>query len=109
MKILRVDMERLQVRWETVPAIYERLGGRSLIARLLLEEVPPACDALGSYNKLIFAPGLLGGRGVKNPTGGGKYSSDKDNNHAGGVGGIRGCAASAPTTEAAEPAAHRKR
>jgi aldehyde:ferredoxin oxidoreductase len=35
-----------------------------LIARLLLEEIPPACEALGPQNKLIFAPGLLGGCGV---------------------------------------------
>jgi aldehyde:ferredoxin oxidoreductase len=35
-----------------------------LIAKLLLEEIPPACEALGPYNKLIFAPGLLGGANV---------------------------------------------
>jgi aldehyde:ferredoxin oxidoreductase len=64
MKILRVDMNQLQVRWEETPAAYEHLGGRALIARLLLEEVPPTCDALGPRNKLIFAPGLLGGAGV---------------------------------------------
>jgi aldehyde:ferredoxin oxidoreductase len=64
MKLLRVDMNRLQTRWEPVPAIYEHLGGRALIARLLLEEVPPACDALGPHNKLIVAPGLLGGANV---------------------------------------------
>jgi aldehyde:ferredoxin oxidoreductase len=64
MKILRADMKQLQVRWETVPDVYERLGGRALIAKLLLEEVPPACDALGPHNKLIFAPGLLGGVNV---------------------------------------------
>jgi len=54
-------MNQAQVRWEPVPPVYERLGGRALIARLLLEEVPPTCDALGPLNKLIFAPGLLGG------------------------------------------------
>jgi aldehyde:ferredoxin oxidoreductase len=48
-------------RWEPVPQEYERLGGRALIAKLLLQEIPPACDALGSHNKLIFTPGLLGG------------------------------------------------
>jgi aldehyde:ferredoxin oxidoreductase len=57
-------MNQLQVRYEDVPTVYERLGGRALIARLLLEEVPPACDALGKHNKLIFTPGLLGGAGV---------------------------------------------
>lgn len=64
MKLLRVDMNQLQVSHEPVPPAYERLGGRGLIAKLLLEEIPPACDALGKYNKLIFAPGLLGGFGV---------------------------------------------
>ncbi len=64
MKLLRVDMSKRQVRWQEVPEIYQRLGGRALIAKLLLEEVPPTCDALGPDNKLIFTPGLLGGAGV---------------------------------------------
>ena len=64
MRILRVDMAGLQVRWEEVPAAYEHLGGRSLIARILLDEVEPECDSLGPRNKLIVAPGLLGGAGV---------------------------------------------
>jgi aldehyde:ferredoxin oxidoreductase len=64
MKLLRVDMSQLQVRWEPVPDVYEHLGGRGLTSKLLLEEIPPRCDALGSHNKLIFAPGLLGGAGV---------------------------------------------
>jgi aldehyde:ferredoxin oxidoreductase len=57
-------MNRLRAWTEPVPPEYEQLGGRGLIARLLLEEIPPTCDALGPYNKLIFAPGLLGGAGV---------------------------------------------
>ena len=64
MKLLRVDMSQNRIDWQPVPEIYERLGGRALIARLLLEEIPPACDALGPHNKLIFAPGLLAGTGV---------------------------------------------
>src|SRR5512136_1786866 len=64
MKLLRVNMDQLQARWEAVPAVYERLGGRALIVKVLLEEVPRACDALGPHNKLIFAPGLLGGVNV---------------------------------------------
>jgi len=64
MKLLRVNMKQLQVEWDQVPTVYEQLGGRALIARLLLEEVPPTCDALGPHNKLIFTPGLLGGAGV---------------------------------------------
>jgi aldehyde:ferredoxin oxidoreductase len=64
MKLLRVNMNQLQANWESVPPVYEHLGGRALIARLLLEEIPPTCDALGAHNKLIFAPGLLAGCGV---------------------------------------------
>ena len=64
MKLLRINMNQLQVQWDQVPAAYERLGGRALIAKLLLEEIPPACDALGPHNKLIITPGLLGGAGV---------------------------------------------
>ena len=63
-KILRVNMKENQIRWEPVPKEYEQLGGRALIAKLLLNEVPPACDALGPHNKLIFTPGLLGGASV---------------------------------------------
>jgi aldehyde:ferredoxin oxidoreductase len=64
MKLLRVDMNELQVKWEPLPVVYNHLGGRALIAKLLLEEIPPRCDALGPHNKLIVAPGLLGGSGV---------------------------------------------
>ena len=64
MKLLRVNMSQLEVRWEPAPPAYERLGGRALIAKLLLDEVPSACDALGPHNKLTFTPGLLGGAGV---------------------------------------------
>lgn len=64
MKLLRVKMHSLQAQFEPVPPVYQYLGGRGLIARLLLEEIPPTCDALGPNNKLIFAPGLLGGAGV---------------------------------------------
>ncbi len=64
MKLLRVNMSTLEVSWEPVPADYMQLGGRALIAKLLLEEIPPTCDALGRQNKLIFAPGLLAGGGV---------------------------------------------
>ena len=61
MKVLRVDMDRLQVKWEPVSPEHERLGGRALIAGIMLAEVPPECHPLGPNNRLIFAPGLLGG------------------------------------------------
>jgi aldehyde:ferredoxin oxidoreductase len=59
--LLRVDMKETITHREPVPGDYERLGGRALTAKLLLNEIPPACDALGPHNKLIFAPGLLAG------------------------------------------------
>jgi aldehyde:ferredoxin oxidoreductase len=60
-KTLRVNMDRLETQWESVSPEYERLGGRALIAKMLLTEVPPQCEPLGPYNKLLFAPGLLAG------------------------------------------------
>lgn len=64
MQLLRVNMTQLEARVEAVPPMYERLGGRALIAKMLLEEVPPTCHPLGPRNKLIFAPGLLAGANV---------------------------------------------
>jgi aldehyde:ferredoxin oxidoreductase len=64
MQLLRVDMTTGKTVREAVPDGYAHFGGRGLTARILLEEIPPACDALGPNNKLIFAPGLLGGTGV---------------------------------------------
>jgi aldehyde:ferredoxin oxidoreductase len=46
---------------QPVPESWTHLGGRGLLARILLDEVPATCDPLGPYNKLIFAPGLLVG------------------------------------------------
>ncbi len=63
-KFLRVDMNELQVSYEEVPEKYQKVGGRSLIAKLLLDEVVPTCDALGPHNKLIVATGLLAGTSV---------------------------------------------
>jgi len=82
MKLLRVNMKNLQTEWASVPAPYEHLGGRALIAKLLLEEITPTCDALGPHNKLIFAPGLLAGAGV---TTGGRLSVGSKSPLTGGV------------------------
>jgi aldehyde:ferredoxin oxidoreductase len=82
MKLLRVNMNQLQAHWEPVPPVYEHLGGRALIAKLLLEEIPPACEVLGPHNKLILAPGLLAGGGV---TTGGRLSIGAKSPLTGGV------------------------
>jgi aldehyde:ferredoxin oxidoreductase len=61
LSIWRVYTDRSSVEREAVPATWERLGGRGLIARILLDEIPPRCDPQGWLNKLVWAPGLLVG------------------------------------------------
>jgi aldehyde:ferredoxin oxidoreductase len=63
-KILRVNMEKGSLQWEQPNASWQELGGRALVARFLLDEVPPLCEPLGPNNKLIWAPGLLVGHMV---------------------------------------------
>ena len=62
-KLIRVDMETKEIRQEDIGK-YAPYGSRGLIARFLLDEVDPACEALGIHNKLIIATGLLGGTGT---------------------------------------------
>ncbi len=61
MNVWRVNTRTHEVKTEPVPPTWQRLGGRGLIARILVDEVDAACDPLGAGNKLIFAPGLLVG------------------------------------------------
>ncbi|MFH2102326.1 MAG: aldehyde ferredoxin oxidoreductase C-terminal domain-containing protein [Chloroflexota bacterium] len=61
MLIWRVNVSDRKISREPIPGSWERLGGRGLVARILVDEVPPACEPLGPRNKLIFAPGLLVG------------------------------------------------
>ncbi|MHB1342550.1 MAG: aldehyde ferredoxin oxidoreductase family protein [Coriobacteriia bacterium] len=60
-KILRVNMADLSVKSEPFPEAWARYGGRALTDAILFAEVPPTADALGPDNKLVFAPGVLGG------------------------------------------------
>ncbi|MGI6097286.1 MAG: aldehyde ferredoxin oxidoreductase C-terminal domain-containing protein [Dethiobacteria bacterium] len=60
-KFLRVDMRNQSTKIEEAPAKYQFMGGRRLISQLLLDEVDPTCEPLGRHNKLVIAPGLLGG------------------------------------------------
>jgi len=57
----RINMRTRTLHREPFPQSWERLGGRGLSARILLDETDPACEPLGPRNKLIFAPGLLVG------------------------------------------------
>lgn len=65
-KILRVNMNDLSSKIETVPAAWAALGGRGLTSTIVAAEVPPTCHALGANNKLVFAPGLLTGTPAAN-------------------------------------------
>ncbi|MEM7207854.1 MAG: aldehyde ferredoxin oxidoreductase family protein [Pseudomonadota bacterium] len=72
-KVLRVNLtdgsvvrEPLNMEWAN-----DYLGQRGLATRYMVEEVDPACDALGPDNKLIFATGPLTGT---NASTGGRYS-----------------------------------
>ncbi len=60
-QVWRVNVREQTLKQEPVPDAWKRLGGRGLLARILLDEVDAKCDPLGPDNKLIFAPGLLVG------------------------------------------------
>ena len=59
--VWRVNVYTQELAVSHVPASWKPLGGRGLLARILVDEVPPDCTPLGRANKLIFAPGLLVG------------------------------------------------
>jgi len=61
MQIWRVNTKTHAFSIEETPKSWERLGGRGLLANIMLDEVDPECDPLGPRNKLIYAPGLLTG------------------------------------------------
>ena len=61
MQIWRVNTREQSLKREAVPEAWAHLGGRGLLARVLLDEVPATCDPLGRHNKLVGAPGLLVG------------------------------------------------
>jgi len=60
-QVWRVNVRTQTLKLEPVPESWQRLGGRGLLARILLDELDATCDPLGPGNKLIFAPGLLVG------------------------------------------------
>lgn len=59
--VWRVNVSTQKLTLEPIPESWQKLGGRGLIARILVDEVPGACEPLGIYNKLLFTPGLLVG------------------------------------------------
>ncbi|MEW6622325.1 MAG: aldehyde ferredoxin oxidoreductase C-terminal domain-containing protein [Bacillota bacterium] len=86
MTIIRVHMGKKSINMEQSPQLYKMLGARGLTSTIIADEVDPGCEPLGPENKIVFAPGLLGGTivpcssrtsvGTKSPlTGGIKESS----------------------------------
>ncbi|MBU1742133.1 MAG: aldehyde ferredoxin oxidoreductase, partial [Proteobacteria bacterium] len=65
-KILRVNMSDQTARFEDIPSDYEGLGGRGLTSAIVAQEVDPTCNPVGPLNKIVFAPGLLGGTNCAN-------------------------------------------
>ncbi|KIX15362.1 aldehyde ferredoxin oxidoreductase family protein [Dethiosulfatarculus sandiegensis] len=65
-KILRVDMAAKSTKFEDVPEKWQGLGGRGFTSAVVADEVDPTATAIGPLNKLIFAPGLLGGTNCAN-------------------------------------------
>lgn len=59
--IHRVNLTTGTIAKEDVPREWERLGGRALTSAIVASEVAPLCWPLGPDNKLVLAPGLLGG------------------------------------------------
>lgn len=62
MKILRINMSASPPEVKiTDSGEYEGLGGRALTSAIISKEVDPLCHPLSADNKLVIAPGLLGG------------------------------------------------
>ena len=65
-KIIRVNMSDQSAKFEDIPEAYAGLGGRGLTSAIVAAEVEPTCNPVGPLNKLVFAPGLLGGTNCAN-------------------------------------------
>lgn len=59
--ILRINLTTQSAAFEEAAGDSRQFGGRGITARILEQEVPADCDPLGEANKLVWAPGLLGG------------------------------------------------
>ena len=65
-KILRINTKEKTISVEEPNNELASMGGRGLTSRIILNEVPPTVHALGKYNKLVVAPGLLSGTAAAN-------------------------------------------
>ncbi|HCU81299.1 MAG TPA: aldehyde ferredoxin oxidoreductase [Chloroflexi bacterium] len=62
--VWRVNVQSRNISVNTMPKSWRKLGGRALIARILLDEGVAGCDPMGPDNKLIWSVGLLVGHKV---------------------------------------------
>jgi len=60
-KVYRVNVRTKTITQEELKEEYRLLGGRSLVSKVLTDEVDPTCDPLGAGNKLILCTTLLAG------------------------------------------------
>ena len=60
-RIVRVNMKTLAITEEPLPESLAGFGGRAMTSAIIAAEVDPLCIPLSAANKLVFAPGLLGG------------------------------------------------
>jgi aldehyde:ferredoxin oxidoreductase len=60
-KLLRINTREKTYTFEDVSAELAPLGGRALTSKVVLDEVPATSHPLSRHNKLVIAPGLLGG------------------------------------------------
>lgn len=60
-KVYRINLKTGSIMREELKEDYRLLGGRSLISRVMTDEVEPTCDPLGAGNKLIICTSLLAG------------------------------------------------
>jgi aldehyde:ferredoxin oxidoreductase len=81
-KILRINTRTNEIRTEACTSKTLCLGGRALIAHLMLRDVDPTGDPLGRRNQFILASGLLGDTNV---TTAGRYSVGGKSPLTGGV------------------------
>jgi len=58
--MIRVNTRTGKITKQEASAEEMKWGGRLLISKFLMREVPPTCDPLGRFNKFIISPGLLG-------------------------------------------------
>ena len=59
--LYRINVRTKAVDRAEIKEEYKYLGGRSLIAQFMNDEVPPTCDPLGAENKLIVCTSILAG------------------------------------------------